>query len=78
MVYTICIKILRHVLESVNPPLTVVFHHLQPVVGGESPVLSVYREVVRRSSGLSVHVEIAALLPYITRTPTYSDRYISL
>ena len=78
VVDTISIKELRHILESTCPPLTVVFQHLIPVVGRESPVLTIHREIVRWSSCLSVEVEVLRLCPYITSKTVYTDRNITL
>ena len=42
VVDAVSIKELRHILEAAGPPLASVLQHLIPVVGRESPVLSVY------------------------------------
>ena len=42
VVNTISIKVLRHILEAVYPPLTAVLNHLIPVVSREAPVLTIY------------------------------------
>ena len=73
MVDAVGIEELRHVRETAHPPGTVVFEHLVPVVGGESPVLSVSGEVIRGCSCLSVQVEITGLLPGIAAIAVHAD-----
>ena len=73
MVDAVGIEELRHVRESAHPPQTVVFEHLVPVIGGESPVLSVGREIIWGSTSLSVQVEVARLLPSITAIAVHAD-----
>ena len=57
MVYAVCVEVFCHLAESALPPLVAVLSHYVPVVGRESPVLTVGREVVRWCSCLSVEVE---------------------
>ena len=78
VVNAVGIKILLHVLESLHPPLAVVLNYGIPVVGRESPVLSLYRESVWRSPRLSVEVEIVRLLPYIAAVSVYANRDVAL
>ena len=61
VVDAVCVEVLLHILEAANPPLAAVGYHLVPVVCGEAPVLSAHREVIWRSTGLSVEVEVAGL-----------------
>ena len=56
-------EILGHLGEAAAPPAVVVLFHDLPVVGGESPVLSVDREIVGGSAGLSVEMEIMRFYP---------------
>ena len=78
MVYAVGIEILRHVLETAYPPLTVVLKHSFPVIGGESPVLSIHGEIIWRRSCLSVQIEVFRLHPYITAIAVHADGDISL
>ena len=78
VVNTISIEILRHVLEATYPPATAVFYHLVPVVCRESPVLSVYGEVVWRCSSLSVEVEVTRLLHDVTSVAVNANRNVTL
>ena len=63
MVYAVGVEVLLHLAETAHPPRAAVGQHLVPVVGGESPVLSVGREGIGRSTGLPVEVEVAGLHP---------------
>ena len=60
-----CIKIFRHLPEPCLPPGKTVLCHLVPVVGRETPILSVSSECVRRSSRRLVHIEKLRILPSI-------------
>ena len=78
VVNAVGIKVFRHVLESSYPPFTSVIYHPLPVVGRESPVLSVYGESVRWSARLRVEVEVLRLMPYVTSVAVHSDRNVAL
>ena len=69
------VKVFSHLLETFHPPfITVVLHHI-PVIGGETPVLPVDREIIGWSTGLSVEVEIIRFCPgfYTVATDTDGD-----
>ena len=78
MVDAVGIEELRHVRETAYPPQTVVFEHLIPVIGGEAPVLTVSREIIRGCTSLSVQVEVTRLLPGITAIAVHADGDITL
>ena len=77
MVYSVGVKIFRHLAETVFPPLESVFCHGIPVVCRESPVLAEHREVIRGCSGLTVHVEQTRRTPCVNAETAYSDRNVS-
>ncbi len=78
VVYAVCVEEVLHVLEAACPPGASVLEHLGPVVGGEAPVLSVWREVVRRRACLAVEVEVARLGPYVAAVAVHADGYVAL
>src|SRR5574344_636520 len=78
MVYAVCIEIFSHLTKSVDPPATIVFQHDIPVICGEAPVLSVGRAGVRRSTCLSVKIEIEWFHPCLHTIATYTYRYVTL
>ena len=78
MVYAVSIKKLRHVLETAHPPGTIVLQHLVPVVSGEPPVLTVYGEVIRRCTCLSVEIEVFRLHPHVAAVTVDTDGDIAL
>ena len=51
--------------DALFPPLEAVFFHRCPVVGGETPVLTLRREAVRRSAGFHVEVEEMRMLFHV-------------
>ena len=73
MVYAVCVKIVCKMGETVPPPGVVVFCHLIPVIGWESPVLAVGREEIRRSTGLLGKVEEMRVLPCLNAVSGYSN-----
>ena len=78
VVDTISIKVLRHVLEAIYPPLTTVLYHLVPVVSRETPVLTIHREVIRWSTRLTVKVEVTWFCPYVTAIAIDTNRNVTL
>ena len=78
MVDAIGIKELRHILEAAGPPLATVLQHLIPVVGRESPILTIHREVIWWSTRLTVQIEVLRLHPDIAAVTMYTDRNIAL
>ena len=73
MVYTISVEILCHLAETSFPPCKTIFVHLFPVVGGEAPVLTKYREIVWGSAGLTVHIEQTCIGPGINACARDAD-----
>ena len=73
MVNTIGIEIFSHLAESVFPPFKPVASHLLPIVGREAPVLTEHGEVIRRSTGLAIHVEKSRRLPGVCAETADSD-----
>ena len=78
MVDAVSVEILSHVLEAAHPPLATVCYHAVPVVCRESPVLSVHRESVWRSTRLRVEVEVFGLVPYVAAVAVHADRNVAL
>ncbi len=78
VVNAISIKIFRHILETAQPPLAAIFKHTCPVVGRKSPVLSIYREAIGRSTSLQVKVKVMRFMPYVAAFTVYANGYITL
>ena len=78
MVNAVCIEEFRHVGESSHPPNTSIIEHFFPIIGRESPILTIGGEIVGWSTCLSVQIEVSWLHPHITSIPVHSDRYVSL
>ena len=67
------VEILRHLAEALFPPQAAVGYHLFPVVGGESPVLTVGGERIGWCASLAVEVEIAWLYPCLHTVAADAD-----
>ena len=78
MVNAVSIEELSHILEAANPPQTAVLKHFVPVVGRESPVLTVCTERIRWSASLPVEIEVARLSPHVAAIAVDTDRNIAL
>ncbi len=78
VVYAVCIEVFGHFAEACFPPCKSVTVHFFPVVGGESPVLTQNGEVVRRRTGLAVHIEQACIGPCVHACARYADRNVAL
>ena len=78
VVDAVSIKISCHVLETAVPPLAAILQHLKPVIGRESPVLTIDREVIRWSTRLTIEVEVFWFRPYIATIAVYADWNITL
>ena len=63
MVDAVSCKVFCHLGETAAPPAVIVFFHYFPIIGWESPVLSVDRERIGRSTCLTVEVEIMGFYP---------------
>ncbi len=73
MVYPVSIKIFRHLAETLFPPSETIFRHFFPIICREAPVLSEHRKIIRRSSGLTIHIEKPRILPCVNTETTYAD-----
>ena len=78
MIYAISVEIFAHLAEAGFPPRISVAGHDVPFVSRKSPILSEYRKIVRRSSGLRIQIEQFRALPCIGTCTGDSDRYIAL
>ena len=73
MVNAVGIEILSHLLEpSCPPPITILCHSL-PIVGGESPVLPVLREIIRWCTRLSIQIEQMRFRPCLHAVARNAD-----
>ena len=72
------IEILSHLAEAAYPPLVTVETHGIPVVGGESPVLPVARELVGGSARRTVQIEQPGLRPRLDAGARNADGYVAL
>ena len=72
------VEVFGHLAQAALPPGIAVFCHFIPVVGGEAPVLAVFREGVRRCAGLRVHVEELRVAPGVHAGRTDADRKVAL
>ena len=72
------IEVLRHLAHPRLPPGEAVLLHFLPVIGRESPVLTVRGEGIRRGAGLAVHVEEFRMLPGIHAHAGNTDGKVSL
>ena len=77
MVYAISIEVFRHFTEAFHPPCITVFLHYIPIIGRESPVLSVHREIIGRRTGLTVQVEVMRLFPCLHTVAADADGNIA-
>src|SRR5690606_2592059 len=73
-----CIEVITHLSEALFPPCESILLHALPVVGWELPVLSHCGEVIRRSSGLRIHVIHFRRHPCIATIPVDSYGNIAL
>ena len=78
MIYAIGIEVVRHLGKASTPPSVVILRHLIPVIDWESPVLSLCREVIRRSTRRRGRNEEFRILPYIHARTRYANRNIAL
>ena len=72
------VEIFGHLAETGLPPCEAVAVHLLPVVGGEAPVLSHHREVIRGSACLAVEIEQTRREPCINAGAGNADGDVAL
>ena len=77
VVDTVSIEIVRHILETAQPPLAAVGYHSVPIISREAPVLSVCRETIGRRTCLTVQIEVTWLWPYVATVAVYTDRNVA-
>lgn len=68
----------RHLCKTLFPPPIVVTAHRLPVVGGETPVLSVDGKGIGRRTGLAVEVKQVGFCPRLDRTGGDTDGDVAL
>ena len=78
MIDPVSIEVFRHFLKTLHPPAVSVFFHDIPVVCGESPVLPVDREIIGRSTRLSVEIEVMGFCPGFHAVAADTNRNIPL
>ena len=71
-------EVFGHLAEAFLPPQVVVLFHHVPIVGRESPVLSVGREGIGWCARLSVHVEVIRFNPGFHAVSADTDRNVPL
>src|SRR5487761_2108457 len=70
------IKVVAHLPEPLFPPGKSVLFHPFPVIGWETPVLTLYGKIIRGCPCLNVHVVKFLLAPGICPEPVYPNGYI--
>ena len=73
VVEPVSVEIFAHLGEPCLPPSVAVLCHLVPVVGRESPILTVVGEVVGRCAGLTVEVVEARVYPGVNAVARDAD-----
>ena len=77
MVDAIGIEITSHLVETIFPPLIVVFGHLMPVVDRESPYLTCLGEIVGWGTCTSVAIEEFGMFPHVGTVSVDADRHVT-
>ena len=78
MVDTVGVEILRHSAQAGLPPGVVILRHSVPVVGGETPVLAVHAEEIRRCARAGIQVVELRIHGGIHAVPAYPDGQVPL
>ena len=78
VVNSVGVEVFSHLLETSNPPSIAFLSHCLPIVGGESPVLPVLREVVRRCTCLSIQIEKMRFRPGFHTVARNADGDVTL
>src|SRR5688572_3859540 len=63
MVNAESIEIITHLGKTLLPPGEAGFLHFFPVISGKAPVLTNDGKIIRRSSGLPVHIVLGRVYP---------------
>ena len=77
MINTKRIEIVAHLLKTLLPPGKTVFLHFLPIIGRETPVLTIHRKMIRRRTGLQLHVIKFGRYPCIYTVTINPDRNIA-
>src|SRR5688572_15094422 len=78
MIYAERIKIFTHLLKTLTPPRKSIFGHAFPVICREAPVLSLHGKIIRRRSGLLIHVIQSGFNPGIATVTRNANGNVSL
>ncbi len=78
VVDSVGIEILAHFAEAVFPPFETVTAHFLPIICGEAPVLAKHREIIRRCTGLTVHVKQTGIGPSVNAVARDTDGNVAL
>ena len=60
-----------------NSPRKIIFLHRTPIISRESPVLTVYGEIVGRSTSLAIHIEVFRFHPCLDTRTVHPYRQIA-
>ncbi len=77
MIDTETIEIIFQFTETFLPPGEIIFLHHIPIIGREPPVLTIYGEIVGRSTGLTVHIKVFRFHPCLDTRTVHSYRQIA-
>src|SRR5574343_631941 len=77
MINTDGIKIVSHLNEALVPPFKLIALHLLPVIGGESPVLTVNGKIIRWGTRLHIHMIQPGVHPCVYTIAIDPNRNIS-
>ena len=77
MIDTEAIEIVFQLAETLLPPREIIILHRIPIIGREPPVLTVHGEIVRRGTGLAVHIEIFRFHPRFDTRTVHPNRQIA-
>ena len=78
MVDAVGIEVVGHLGEAACKPMIAFSRHGLPVVGGESPVLSISSEGIRWSTGLALKAEEGGVAPCLYASTADADGDVAL
>lgn len=77
MIDTEAIEIVFQLAETFPPPRKIIFLHRIPIISRKSPVLTVYGEIVGRSTSLAIHIEVFRFHPCLDTRTVHPYRQIA-
>ncbi|EJX06047.1 hypothetical protein EVA_05845 [gut metagenome] len=78
MIDSVGIEVLTHVCQASPPPLVAILTHLFPIIGRETPVLTIDRKGIGRSARLAIEVEEFTIDPCRNTISVDANRNITL